>query len=395
MTTSTRRTVQESYVNLASALLVGVPIAAAAWLMRFIPSLFGATPLVLPLWVVALPVVATVLVWLVMKSLRYPPGGTALQLGLPFLALALGSGIPAFLPAPSAPEGAPAELSRLAHGPHVPVGTDAVVVFREESGPAVLDIDFPEVEAINGLWAYSSGTVTGPGISAAAPDRTAEWGDTITSSSSGDGHSRVTPTMRVELPLTPWMDRTTVPVQAGMWLSYPRGGYFFTDDGERVARDVQLFVAAPGDRAFGEQVAAWRQGQVVRENHLVGLIVIGGIGLLSTGGGLLSLIRAGGRGAPPEVLGRSGLVVAEAVPIPPGQDHPGGLTVMIVLAAPLPGSPAERANVRAGDVLLAVDGKIVEGVEPLRKRIRLWADGTGHRLDLMRDRQPATATLTL
>ena len=50
-----------------------------------------------------------------------------------------------------------------------------------------------------------------------------------------------------------------------------------------------------------------------------------------------------------------------------------------------PGSPAERAGLRPGDVVLAVDGQPVRGSSDLRNRIGLIEVDRSVRLDILRD----------
>jgi PDZ domain-containing protein len=379
-------TVQESYVALTGALVVGGVVGGAAWLLRFLDAAFeGAQPLVLPLWAVLVPPVAAVVLWALLRRRRYPPGGQSLAIGVPVLGLALAAGVPALLPAPTPPPGTPPQVAQLPSGPVLPAAAADVVVFRDPDGSTPVTVEFADVESLNGYWAYSAGTALAPGIAAVAPGRPAQWGETI--STSRDGMSTVTPTMDVELPLTAETEHTTLPLTAGMRLLYPAGGFgSFVEQDEPLTREIRVFVGAPGERAFGEELAAWRAAHAVLDRYPIGLAVVGAIGLLFTAGGLVPLLRARGRSAPPEVLGLTGMVVAEVVALP--ADRPDGPRALLVLGAPQPASPAERAGVRAGDALFLVGGVPVTGVEQVRRHVRAWNERRdGLPVEVLRDRQ--------
>ena len=74
-----------------------------------------------------------------------------------------------------------------------------------------------------------------------------------------------------------------------------------------------------------------------------------------------------------------------------GLDRPGGVLVTGVT----PGSPSAAAGIRAGDILLAVDGK--EIVDPAQLRYRIAVQGVGTRVDveLRRGQEKRTVALTL
>ena len=60
---------------------------------------------------------------------------------------------------------------------------------------------------------------------------------------------------------------------------------------------------------------------------------------------------------------------------------------MIVLAAPLPGSPAERAGVQAGDTIAFIDSIPIADVDALRAAVRRWVIGQTYRLQILRNAQ--------
>lgn len=74
-----------------------------------------------------------------------------------------------------------------------------------------------------------------------------------------------------------------------------------------------------------------------------------------------------------------------------GLDRPGGVLVTGVT----PGSPSAAAGVKAGDILLAVDGK--EVVDPAQLRYRIAVQGVGTKVDveLRRGAERRTVTMTL
>ncbi|HET9553906.1 MAG TPA: trypsin-like peptidase domain-containing protein [Anaeromyxobacteraceae bacterium] len=59
-----------------------------------------------------------------------------------------------------------------------------------------------------------------------------------------------------------------------------------------------------------------------------------------------------------------------------------------------PGSPAEKAGVRRGDVVEAVDGQPPQGSEEFKFRVRDLAPGAAARLELARGKERVTASLT-
>ena len=59
------------------------------------------------------------------------------------------------------------------------------------------------------------------------------------------------------------------------------------------------------------------------------------------------------------------------------------------------GSPAERAGVKAGDVILAVDGKAIDRFEDLPRAVARHAPGTSVTLELYRDKAKLSVPVTL
>jgi serine protease Do len=62
---------------------------------------------------------------------------------------------------------------------------------------------------------------------------------------------------------------------------------------------------------------------------------------------------------------------------------------------PLPGSPAQRAGVRSGDVIVSVNGEAVTDDRNLMRRIGAMSPGTTVKLGIIRDGRETTVTLTL
>jgi serine protease Do len=66
-----------------------------------------------------------------------------------------------------------------------------------------------------------------------------------------------------------------------------------------------------------------------------------------------------------------------------------------LVAEPQAGSPAVKAGIKAGDVIIAVDGKTVKDARDLAKRIGAMAPGSSIKLEIVRDGKPQAFSLTL
>jgi serine protease Do len=60
-----------------------------------------------------------------------------------------------------------------------------------------------------------------------------------------------------------------------------------------------------------------------------------------------------------------------------------------------PGAPGDKGGLKSGDVITAIDGKKVEGPDDLTMDVVSDAPGTKVKLDIIRNGQPTTATVTL
>jgi serine protease Do len=66
-----------------------------------------------------------------------------------------------------------------------------------------------------------------------------------------------------------------------------------------------------------------------------------------------------------------------------------------LVAEPQAGSPAVKAGIKAGDVIVSVDGKTVKDARDLAKRIGAMAPGSSIKLEIVRDGKPQSFSLTL
>jgi serine protease Do len=66
-----------------------------------------------------------------------------------------------------------------------------------------------------------------------------------------------------------------------------------------------------------------------------------------------------------------------------------------LVAEPQADSPAVKAGIKAGDVIIAVDGKTVKDARDLAKRIGAMAPGSSIKLEIVRDGKPQAFSLTL
>jgi S1-C subfamily serine protease len=91
---------------------------------------------------------------------------------------------------------------------------------------------------------------------------------------------------------------------------------------------------------------------------------------------------------------REGYLGISVEDLPAREGAPPGATGGVRVTGVDPGSPAERAGVRRGDVVEAVDGLAPQGAEEFKFRVRDLAPGSLTRLELSRGRERITAPLT-
>ena len=90
---------------------------------------------------------------------------------------------------------------------------------------------------------------------------------------------------------------------------------------------------------------------------------------------------------------REGYLGASVADLPPREGTPPGSSGGVQVTGVDPGSPAEKAGVRRGDVVEAVDGTVPEGAEEFRFRLRDLPIGGSARLDLKRGAQRLAVTV--
>jgi serine protease Do len=90
-------------------------------------------------------------------------------------------------------------------------------------------------------------------------------------------------------------------------------------------------------------------------------------------------------------LGAAGQAVTSEIAPAVGLDRPVGVVVRQIY----PGGPAERAGLRPGDVIIAVDGKEIDDVPGLRYRLGTMKPGTEAHLSVVRNGRATHATLSV
>ena len=80
--------------------------------------------------------------------------------------------------------------------------------------------------------------------------------------------------------------------------------------------------------------------------------------------------------------------LAEQFGLPPGQAG-------VVVRSVTPGSPAQQAGIQQGDVLVALNGKPIEGARDLVRQIASAAVGSEVKIQTLRDKKEQTFTVTI
>ena len=144
------------------------------------------------------------------------------------------------------------------------------------------------------------------------------------------------------------------------------GGALVTLDGRLAGINTAIFSQSGGSIGIGFAIPS----------NLVAT-VIGGAG-------------RGGRVLRPW-LGAAGQAVTSEIAPAVGLDRPVGVVVRQVY----PGGPAERAGLRPGDVIVAVDGREIDDVPGLRYRLGTMKPGSEAQLSVVRNGRTTTATLSV
>lgn len=90
-----------------------------------------------------------------------------------------------------------------------------------------------------------------------------------------------------------------------------------------------------------------------------------------------------------------GLFGAQMDNLPPAEAAKMNLPGGVLIVQPMPDSPAAKAGLQAGDAIVAVNGKPVANVQAFVRVLQRCSAGDELKLDLRREGQPETATVTL
>ena len=101
----------------------------------------------------------------------------------------------------------------------------------------------------------------------------------------------------------------------------------------------------------------------------------------------------GTQGADPNAQASPGTDADGEAQVPAGQVPAGG--AVQAGDAVIPGSPADKAGLEAGDIITAVDGTPVDATHPLNQVMRGHAPGDVVRMDVLRNGQHTTVSVTL
>ncbi len=376
---------KQTRVSLLTILLIIAALGIVVFLFDFPPS-----------WAVGIFVVLAIIALMLIRR-QAPPGSNRLLIGLAILAIVAGLALNAYLAVqPEIPEDLPAEVLNLPTAyDTVPMGAENFVVFFAPEGDTRLTIQFENISALNGYWAYEDAWVDAEqalrGTYDANPrERAPNWPDTITTSDNTPTQS-ITPAFTVELPLEDKHLYDEVELSARMIVTYPEplGDDAYEVNERRASRRFTLFVASPLDRALREQYDAWsRRSGVLSGNGLIALLTVAALGAIFTLWGIGKIRAAGGYGVIlPSLLGKLGVVVADTALIPK-QAIQGAIPKGVVIVGKIrPSSPAERAGLFPSDIIIEADGKPVDSHRAAKRIVEKWKRGEDHTLVVQRGQQ--------
>lgn len=395
--TPARRPTRNSPISFIVVLMYVFALFSGAFVLRFLdqaPLTPSPAPIPLPVWLIAVPPVLALLLWIFLAARGYPPGGVMLFFGVPLLALVglmLAYGL--LTPPPAIPDGQPEEITTLPAAYYeIYTHWDQVVVFYESDGATALQIFFPPFSALGGYWAYDSARVRSEAFedSVRLPDRDPVWSDTIYTDDRNDT-STITPSYYVELPVSDAHEHQRIEIEARMNVLYP---YPIEDDQyleeqDRLEREITLFVGSPEDRAFRLLWDEWKGANNVVTIYLPIVGGVGALALLISVRGFSAFAASGGYGAvKPGLLGKTGLVVADTALMQMRPDAPPLPAGVIVLERARPNTAGERAGIYPGDVLTEIDGQPVTSHRKANAIVRRWRKGESKNITVDRGGQP-------
>lgn len=148
------------------------------------------------------------------------------------------------------------------------------------------------------------------------------------------------------------------------------GGPLFTQDGRVVGVNTAILSPSGGSVGIGFAIPSNMVKSVVAQLESSGHVTRGYIGVQA-----------------------QPVNPALAAALKLGAGKPGGLGALV--ASVEPDSPAAKADLKPGDVIVAVDGKPVANPRDLAVNVAAVAPGGQAKLDIMRDGQPQTLTATV
>jgi hypothetical protein len=296
---------------------------------------------------------------------------------------------------PALPNDTPAEITQLDAGyDRLGIGSDSFVVFYTGAESVRLRIDFAPVRTLAGFWAYRRARVGGsdnlPGIFDADPTYIEEmWGDYIETEDQRESWDAY-PFLHVELPLAQQHVHQWITLRASMRLTYPESvdDDYFEERIENLNRDVSVFVGSTADRSTRLIHDEWlRQTENLRGGAPF-ILSLGAFGLVLAGSAVPSFVQAVQAARLRDYLRQVGLVAA---PRARRLGRHNGLLITDVY----PDSPAQRVDLRQGDVLIRVDDQPITTLSALVRRVGAWQPGEEHTVIVLRGQQPMVLTLML